>query len=214
LRERLELKSLWVSGTCVCVSVGGLPLLAGFDYDTFRLCFVPISLSFTLARSLTHTQTHLYIYITRDPLNVCVGADQARFDRLRTVEIKHGRIAMMAIVGHMATTAGMRMPGLEAVPSGLKALQACPKEVLAQVAASIVVLEVAVMVDKGKGEYPGDLRNGMFKWNASPAEQKEKRSIELNNGRAAQMGILGLMFHEQMTGEPYILNAFLGYPTV
>ena len=32
----------------------------------------------------------------------------------------------------------------------------------------------------------------------SEADKLKKRSIELNNGRAAQMGILALMVHEQL----------------
>jgi hypothetical protein len=34
-----------------------------------------------------------------DPIGLLVDADQARFDRLRYVETKHGRIAMLAILG-------------------------------------------------------------------------------------------------------------------
>ena len=41
-----------------------------------------------------------------DPLGLLDNADQARFDRLRTVENKHGRISMLAILGHLVTTAG------------------------------------------------------------------------------------------------------------
>ena len=52
-------------------------------------------------------------------------------------------------------------------------------------------------------EFPGDLRNGTFKsaWNRFDEETKlQKRGIELNNGRAAMLGILGLMMHEQLGG--------------
>jgi Chlorophyll A-B binding protein len=129
------------------------------------------------------------------------------------VEIKHGRIAMLAVVGHIATTAGLRLPGNENIPTGLKALTAIPTEQLLINLAVAGALDVLVFADKGKGEYPGDLRNGLFKWSASPEEQLQKRAIELNNGRAAMMGILGLMYHETMTGEPYMINAFLGYPS-
>jgi hypothetical protein len=143
------------------------------------------------------------------------NVDQARFDRLRSVEIKHGRIAMLAVLGHICTTAGLRMPGNENIPSGLKALTAVPKEALLTNIAVLGAFEAALYLrTSDKNEYPGDLRFGTFKWSASPEEQLEKRAIELNNGRAAQMGILGLMVHEQLTGEPYVLNAFLGYPTV
>jgi hypothetical protein len=41
-----------------------------------------------------------------DPLGLLNGADQDRFDRLRYVETKHGRIAMLAVLGHLVTTAG------------------------------------------------------------------------------------------------------------
>lgn len=41
-----------------------------------------------------------------DPLGLLNNADQARFDRLRTVENKHGRISMLAVLGHLVTTAG------------------------------------------------------------------------------------------------------------
>jgi hypothetical protein len=34
-----------------------------------------------------------------DPLGLLKDADQERFDRLRMVEVKHGRISMLAIVG-------------------------------------------------------------------------------------------------------------------
>ena len=46
----------------------------------------------------------------------------------------------------------------------------------------------------------------------SEAKQKSKQTIELNNGRAAQMGILGLMVHEKLNNDPYVLNALFGSP--
>jgi hypothetical protein len=165
----------------------------------------------------THVALFLYLpyFYFRDPLNLVYDVDQERFDRLRFVELKHGRIAMLAVLGHIVTTAGVRLPGNEAFPAGLKALTAIPVEKLLPNIAVAGVFELLIAKDaKGVGEYPGDLRNGLFKWKASPEEQLQKRAIELNNGRAAQMGILGLMVHEQMTGEPYMINAFLGYPTV
>jgi hypothetical protein len=46
----------------------------------------------------------------------------------------------------------------------------------------------------------------------SEAVQRQKASIELNNGRAAQMGILALMVHEKLDNNPYIINSILGMP--
>ncbi|KAJ1640899.1 fucoxanthin chlorophyll a/c binding protein, partial [Pavlovales sp. CCMP2436] len=159
-----------------------------------------------------------------DPLGLLEGADEARFDRLRFVELKHGRICMLAVLGHIVTTAGIRLPGnidyagtsFASIPSGIAALSAVPALGLAQMFIFVGFLEIVVMKDvKGTGEFPGDFRNGAldFGWNTFSEEQKlSKRAIELNNGRAAQMGILALMVHEKMDNNPYIINALLGAP--
>ena len=47
-------------------------------------------------------------------------------------------------------------------------------------------------------------------WSAD--KQRSKAAIELNNGRAAQMGILGLVVHEKINNDPYVLNSLLGAP--
>jgi len=55
----------------------------------------------------------------------------------------------------------------------------------------------------GQGEFVGDFRNGFldFGWDKlSPETQLKKRAVELNQGRAAMLGILGLMVHEQLGG--------------
>ena len=38
-----------------------------------------------------------------DPCNLLNNADQTRFDHLRSLEIKHGRISMLAVVGYLVT---------------------------------------------------------------------------------------------------------------
>merc|ERR1712176_268735 len=151
-----------------------------------------------------------------DPLGMLDDASQERFDRLRYVEIKHGRVAMLAFLGQLTTRAGNFLDGsidkaghaFSSYPSGLAALfgpDAIPKEGLEQIVAFIFFLEFGVMDNviwsESEPEFPGDFRNGMFgaAWDRFSDEQKlRKRGIELNNGRAAMMGILGLMVHEQL----------------
>jgi len=41
-----------------------------------------------------------------DPLGWLQDADQAQFEYLREAENKHGRIAMLAVLGHIVTTKG------------------------------------------------------------------------------------------------------------
>lgn len=47
-------------------------------------------------------------------------------------------------------------------------------------------------------------------WDAATIDRKI--AIELNNGRAAMMGILALVIHEKLDNNPYIINSLLGYP--
>lgn len=68
-----------------------------------------------------------------DPLGLLKTADEARFNRLREVEVKHGRISMLAILGHLVTAAGNRLPGdiaygvpFSSVKSGLAAFDTIP----------------------------------------------------------------------------------------
>lgn len=61
-----------------------------------------------------------------DPLGACANGDKENFDRLRWVELKHGRVAMLAVVGYLVTYAGVRFPGAEDIPSGFAALDNLP----------------------------------------------------------------------------------------
>ena len=150
-----------------------------------------------------------------DPLGLLDDADQERFDRLRYVEIKHGRICQLAFLGQIVTRAGIHLSGnidyagnsFDSFPNGWAAISgpdAIPGAGLGQIVAFIGALELGVMKDvTGENEFVGDFRNGAldFGWDTFDEETKlSKRAIELNNGRAAMMGILGLMMHEQLGG--------------
>ena len=150
-----------------------------------------------------------------DPFGMLSGdVTQERFDRLRYVEIKHGRICQLAFLGQVVTRGGLHLPGainyagdsFDSYPNGVAALfgpDSIPTAGLVQIIAFVGILETAVMRDiEGTGnEFVGDFRNGYidFGWEDFDEEEKlSKRAIELNNGRAAQMGILGLMVHEKI----------------
>jgi hypothetical protein len=145
-----------------------------------------------------------------DPLGLLNDADQERFDRLRYVETKHGRISMLAILGHLVTTAGARLPGeiayglkFSEVPTGLKAFDVIPAAGTAQIFAFIGLIEL------GFGSKQEEIEESCApQWGTNDS----KKAIELNNGRAAQMGILALMIHEKLDGNPYIINSLLGSP--
>jgi hypothetical protein len=151
-----------------------------------------------------------------DPMSMLGSDNPSRFNRLREVEIKHGRIAMLAVVGYLTTYAGVRLDGMQDMPAGFAAIQTSAwidnPVAKAQIYGTILFigfLEFCVMKDHmGRAEFPGDYRNGGldFGWDSfDDATKKRKRAIELNNGRAAQMGILGLMVHDMMGNVDAIL---------
>jgi len=151
-----------------------------------------------------------------DPLGLLDEADQERFDRLRYVEIKHGRISMLAFLGNVFTRAGFHWDNkidlagdmCKDYPNGLAAFfgpNAIPTQGFVQIFSLIGLMELFFMKDiEGMGnEFVGDFRNGWldFGWDSFDEETKLfKRGVELNNGRAAMLGILGLMIHEKLGG--------------
>ena len=141
-----------------------------------------------------------------DPLGLLEGADQERFDRLRTVETKHGRISMLAILGHLVTTAGYRVPlGPNEVKTGLAVFDTLPTSGLAFTILTIGAIELGFASIKEELEE--------YCSTTYPDIASERRmAVELNNGRAAQMGILALMVHEKLDNNPYIINSLLGAP--
>ena len=93
-----------------------------------------------------------------DPLGMLDDADQDRFDRLRYVEIKHGRIAQLAFLGQIVTRNGQHWDGAidkagnlySSYPNGLAAIlgpDAIPAKGVLQIILAIGVMEVTIMSD-------------------------------------------------------------------
>ena len=132
----------------------GMSLLSLNKFICYAYHYMPLNLS----RSDTIILTIQYSICTVgaqaplgfwDPLGLLNDADQDRFDRLRYVETKHGRIAMLALVGHMVTTAGYRLPGdiaynvpFASVKNGLAAFDDIPVQGIAQIVAFIGLIEL------------------------------------------------------------------------
>ena len=117
-----------------------------------------------------------------DPLGMVAGVDQERFDRLRGVELKHGRIAQLAFLGHVTTSNGVHFNGrflgdleFADIKPGLAAFENLPPVGTFQIVLFIGWLETFVMRDvTGEAEFVGDFRNGFidFGWDKFTPEQK------------------------------------------
>merc|ERR1719277_924781 len=89
-----------------------------------------------------------------DPLNL-LDDDFEKFERYRYVELKHGRIAMLAFLGEIVTRAGIRLPGkidyagdtFADVPNGWAAVGAIPKEGFLQLFVFVGFLELFIFRD-------------------------------------------------------------------
>lgn len=107
-----------------------------------------------------------------DPLNLLEGGSEERFERLRYVEVKHGRICQLAFLGNIITRAGIHLPGpidyaghsFDSYPNGWAAVygpDAISRAGIYQIIAFVGFLELFVMKDvTGEGEFVGDFRNG------------------------------------------------------
>ena len=171
--------------------------------------FIHVSLVQIIPISLIGAQAPLGFW---DPLDLMKDSDDTTFKLYRDIELKHGRVAMLAVLGHIVTTAGVRLPGdiaygipFSSVKVGLKGLETIPAAGIVQIVMFIGLLEMGFTSRKDEIE---KVHLEKSKWN--DATIKRKMAIELNNGRAAQMGILGLMVHEAIDGKPYVLNEILG----
>ena len=140
-----------------------------------------------------------------------VGFDPLGFTRafdvkwMREAELKHGRVAMLAVLGFIATGAGFHLP--DPVFSGTKPLDVLSglaesrPLALIQIVAAITWIElVAGKQDPSKD--PGDV--GSFGDNFKPADPEEYAALqlkELKNGRLAMLASMGLIVQELITGE-------------
>eukprot|EP00567_Pseudictyota_dubia_P010331 CAMPEP_0197439618 /NCGR_PEP_ID=MMETSP1175-20131217/6326_1 /TAXON_ID=1003142 /ORGANISM="Triceratium dubium, Strain CCMP147" /LENGTH=194 /DNA_ID=CAMNT_0042969565 /DNA_START=58 /DNA_END=642 /DNA_ORIENTATION=- len=145
-----------------------------------------------------------------DPLG-WLDSEPEAFERRRAVERKHGRIAMAAVVGSIVhhnhiTFDGYLSPSANLkfsdVPAGVDGIRAVPTAGLLQILFFFALVELAWMP---ASKYDGDYGVGWFGDNiADPEEKARKLNAEMNNGRAAMMGILGIMVHDVLEGKPFI----------
>lgn len=135
----------------------------------------------------------------------------ANFERRRAVERKHGRVAMVAVVGMLFHNAGIEFPGylskelgirFSDIPDGMNGLFSVPLAGITQIFFFCGVCELAIWP---ASNYSGDYKCGYgrpFVPNFLEGDElKYKLDMELNQGRAAMLGIMGALVGEAVTGQ-------------
>merc|ERR1719159_2324240 len=134
-----------------------------------------------------------------DPLGFSKVGDQEGFRNLRTAELKHGRVAMMAAVGAVAQHY-VKFPGFEKVPAGLAAVTTPPGTYgFVALFAIAGALELAVWTQDPKKEV-GNFGDPLGLSNIFGYDT-DMRHKELNNGRFAMFAAIGILSAELLTGK-------------
>merc|ERR1719277_2146186 len=146
-----------------------------------------------------------------DPLGFTEDGDLSSFKRRRTVELKHGRISMLATMGYITPEITGKFPGYLSqsaglkfadVPTGLAAISKVPAIGWAQVVAYCGFCELSAGSDDWKTGTPGD-----YGWKVltsdDPAEKEKKLAAEIANGRLAMVAIIGMFFQDGLTGSAW-----------
>jgi light-harvesting complex I chlorophyll a/b binding protein 1 len=133
------------------------------------------------------------------------------FKRRRQVELKHGRIAMLATMGYITPEVAGKWPGYLSpklglkfadIPNGLAAISKVPAAGWFQIALYMAYCEVSQDQSPGTPGAAGD-----FGWkvitSSDPATKQKKLAAELANGRLAMMAIIGMFFQDGLTGSAW-----------
>jgi len=157
-----------------------------------------------------------------DPLGLIkngpYGSPEDNFFHYRSVELKHGRIAMAATLGQLTAQNfhfdGYLSPSMDLkfsdIPNGLGALEAVPLLGWVQIAVVIGIHEIAVKQRDGKK--PGDFGTGYFGIAMDDQSSKQLRAlnVEVQNGRLAMLGILAMIASEKIHGVPLFETQIFG----
>jgi len=149
-----------------------------------------------------------------DPLGL-MTKNPEKYRRFQELEIKHGRISMLACLHVFVTGAGYKWDGycsylsfpplkFEDIPAGtIASWAALPQAGWAQIVAVIAILDNSLFAQDPDRE-PGDVVGDRIPWvrYSDPVVKNYKLNIERNNGRAAMMGIAGMTIHEAICGNP------------
>merc|ERR1712060_319916 len=150
-----------------------------------------------------------------DPVGFTKDGDMNSFIRRRSVEIKHGRICMLATMGYITPEITGKFDGyliptsglmFKDIPNGLGAISKIP------FLGWIQILLYGLYCEASAG-YDADITErglaGDMGWKppllatSDPEVKKRRLAAEIANGRLAMMAIIGMFFQDGLTGSAW-----------
>ncbi|CAK8994547.1 unnamed protein product, partial [Durusdinium trenchii] len=149
-----------------------------------------------------------------DPLGLSSDGNLYSFKRRRSVELKHGRICMLATMGYITPEVAGKFPGylstsqkllFSDIPNGLAAISKVPLAGWIQIFGYCAYCEISAGYDADiTKRTPGDMGWNPPLFSGNDPETKTRRlNAELANGRLAMMATMGMFFQDGLTGSAW-----------
>lgn len=133
-----------------------------------------------------------------DPLGFS-KTDDATLKKYRVSELKHGRVAMLAVLGWLTQEHFHPLYDGKLSANPLKAFLETPPLAFVQIIAFAGLLEFVLEGAKQKDSAPGDYYGLNMK--EDDPSWVDFQTRELNNGRLAMFAIMGEIAHAALTGK-------------
>jgi len=135
-----------------------------------------------------------------DPLGFSKDASPETMKKYREAELKHGRVAMLACFGMITSDKFHPLFGGNCSPNPLLALTQVPKLGWLQILTFIMFMEVIGILNSRRPDYePGNFL-GTSQWEMDET-WTSYQTKELNNGRLAMFGSIGMLTGSYITGK-------------
>lgn len=135
-----------------------------------------------------------------DPFGFSKDASPATMKKFREAELKHGRVAMLAVFGMVVQDKWHPLFDGKLSSNPLLAITQVPKLGLLQILLFIGFMEVIGVMNTRRPDYePGDFL-GTSQWEVTPTYETYQVK-ELNNGRLAMFASMGILTHAYITGK-------------
>ncbi|KAJ1638894.1 chlorophyll a/b-binding protein domain-containing protein [Pavlovales sp. CCMP2436] len=142
-----------------------------------------------------------------DPLGF--AKEESKVAYYREAELKHGRVAMWAVLGWMTTSSGFHpladKLGIAVGATPFADAVSMPGATWFQIGAFISVVEgFSLILAKDPKYKPGDLLGAAEYMDVDDKGWQRYQTAEINNGRLAMMGIMGLFAESLLFNHPLL----------